>query len=125
MQVDTLIHAKWIIPVEPENAVYEDHSIAIREDRIEALLPTAAARAEYSARSEIALGQHALIPGLINAHTHAAMNLLRGLANDLPLMQVAAGSYLARRGPLGQRRFCPRRQRAGRGRDDPWRRHLL
>ncbi len=87
MQVDTLIHAKWIIPVEPENAVYEDHSIAIREDRIEALLPTAAARAEYSARTEIALGQHALIPGLINAHTHAAMNLLRGLANDLPLMQ--------------------------------------
>lgn len=87
MQVDTLIHAKWIIPVEPENAVHEDHSIAIRADRIEALLPTEAAKTAYTAAEEIRLGRHALIPGLINAHTHAAMSLFRGLANDLPLQQ--------------------------------------
>ena len=87
MQVDTLIHAKWIIPVEPENMVHEDHAIAIRGDRIEALLPSKAARAQYSARSEIELQRHALIPGLVNAHTHAAMSLFRGLANDLPLQQ--------------------------------------
>ncbi len=86
MNVDTLIHAKWIIPVEPKNAVYENHSIAIKDGKIEAILETDKARSKYSANEEHNLQQHALIPGLINAHTHAAMNLFRGLADDLPLM---------------------------------------
>ena len=87
MQVDTLIHAKWIIPVEPENTVYDDHSVAIKDDKIEAILPTGDAKAKFKADNEINLIEHALIPGLINAHTHAAMNLFRGLSNDLPLME--------------------------------------
>jgi 5-methylthioadenosine/S-adenosylhomocysteine deaminase len=86
MNVDTLIHAKWIIPVEPKNAVYEKHTIAIKGGKIEALLPTDKARSKFTAIEEHNLQQHALIPGLINAHTHAAMNLFRGLADDLPLM---------------------------------------
>ncbi|MEM7027451.1 MAG: TRZ/ATZ family hydrolase [Pseudomonadota bacterium] len=84
--VDSLIHAKWIIPVEPTNTVLEDHSLAIKQDKIEAILPTNEAKTKFSSVNEVNLQQHALIPGLINAHTHAAMNLFRGLANDLPLM---------------------------------------
>jgi 5-methylthioadenosine/S-adenosylhomocysteine deaminase len=86
MNIDTLIHAKWIIPVEPKNTVHENYSIAIKDGKIEAILPTDKARDKFTASEEHNLGNHALIPGLINAHTHAAMNLFRGLADDLPLM---------------------------------------
>ncbi len=85
--VDTLINAKWIIPVEPDNAVLSDHSLAIRDGRIVAVLPREKAVKKYAARETIDLPGHALIPGLINAHTHAAMTLFRGLADDLPLME--------------------------------------
>lgn len=84
--VDTLIHAAWIIPVEPDDRVLDDHSLAIHEGRLVAVLPTADARRSYRATAEIELPAHALIPGLVNAHTHAAMTLLRGLADDLHLM---------------------------------------
>ena len=84
--VDSLLHARWIIPVEPDDRVLSDHSLAIHEGRIVALLPTAEARNRFRGLSELHLDRHALIPGLINAHTHAAMSLLRGLADDLPLM---------------------------------------
>jgi 5-methylthioadenosine/S-adenosylhomocysteine deaminase len=86
MNIDTLIHAKWIIPVEPKNTVHENYSVAIKDGKIEAILPTDKACAKFTATEEHNLGNHALIPGLVNAHTHAAMNLFRGLANDLPLM---------------------------------------
>ena len=84
--VDTLLHAAWIIPVEPEGAVWPAHSLAILDGRIVAVLPQREARERFRAVTEINLPQQALIPGLINAHTHSAMNLLRGQADDLPLM---------------------------------------
>lgn len=84
--VDTLIHARWIIPVDPDDSVLENHCIAIRDGRIAAILPSDEARSTFQAETTHELEQHALIPGLINAHTHAAMSLMRGLADDLPLM---------------------------------------
>ena len=87
LAIDTLIHARWIIPVEPDNIVLDHHSIAIHAGRIVALLPTAQATATYHASTTLTLNEHALIPGLVNAHTHAAMSLFRGLADDLPLME--------------------------------------
>ena len=84
--VDTLLHARWIIPVEPDDRVLTDHSLAIHEGRIVTVLPTGQARAHYRGTTELTLDRHALIPGLVNAHTHAAMSLLRGLADDLHLM---------------------------------------
>jgi 5-methylthioadenosine/S-adenosylhomocysteine deaminase len=84
--VDTLLHAAWIIPVEPEGAVWPDHSLAIRDGRIVAVLPRHEAQARFMAAAEVHLPRQALIPGLVNTHTHSAMNLLRGLADDLPLM---------------------------------------
>ena len=86
MKIETLIHAEWIIPVVPEGIVLEDHSLAIDAGRIVGILPTDEAKQRYQADSEHDLSGQALIPGLINAHTHAAMSLLRGLADDLPLM---------------------------------------
>jgi len=86
VKIDTLINARWIIPVVPENQVLEHHSLAIQHGRILEILPTAEAQQKYSPNTIEELPGHALIPGLINAHTHAAMSLLRGLADDMPLM---------------------------------------
>ncbi|MDH3316605.1 MAG: TRZ/ATZ family hydrolase [Betaproteobacteria bacterium] len=84
--VDTLVEAGWIIPVEPDEIVLEDHALAIRDGRIVAILPQAEANRRFEAESRVALPGHTIIPGLVNAHTHAAMSLFRGLADDLPLM---------------------------------------
>ena len=83
--IDSLIHARWIVPVEPDATIYEQHSLAVNEGRILEILPVQQARDTYSAAVEHDLDQHLLIPGLVNAHTHAAMTLLRGIADDLPL----------------------------------------
>ena len=84
--VDTLIDARWIIPVEPAGIVLEAHSIAIKDGLITDLLPTAQAHARFTPGTHVVLDQHVLIPGLVNLHTHAAMTLMRGMADDLPLM---------------------------------------
>ncbi len=85
--IDTLIYAGWIIPAEPAGLVLEKHAIAIHDGKIIGILPSDESTSEFSARITHRLHTHALIPGLINAHTHAAMNLLRGYADDMPLME--------------------------------------
>ncbi|MES9945153.1 MAG: TRZ/ATZ family hydrolase [Candidatus Thiodiazotropha sp.] len=85
-QADQLIHAEWIIPVVPENHVYSDHTLVVNRGRISAILPTDQVASRFQSTQETTLRGHALIPGLINTHTHAAMALLRGLADDMPLM---------------------------------------
>lgn len=85
--IDCLIHARWIIPVKPAQQVFENCSLAIHAGKILDILPTQDAVAKYRTDTIHDLSQHALIPGFVNAHTHAAMSLLRGLADDLPLMQ--------------------------------------
>ncbi|HEC06515.1 MAG TPA: TRZ/ATZ family hydrolase [Thiolapillus brandeum] len=87
MHADSLIHARWIIPVEPASRVLEHHAVAIEQGRITALLPSQEAREQLSAEQVIELPGHALIPGLINAHTHTPMSLFRGMADDIPLME--------------------------------------
>ena len=78
---------RWLIPVEPAGRVLSDHAVAVRDGKIEAVLPAADARERFADYEAIDLADHALIPGLVNAHTHAAMSLMRGLADDLPLMR--------------------------------------
>jgi len=85
--VDTLIDARWVVPVNPAGCVLDDHSVAVRDGRIVAVLPRARAQAAYIAAERVSLPKHALIPGMVNLHTHASMALMRGLADDLPLMQ--------------------------------------
>jgi 5-methylthioadenosine/S-adenosylhomocysteine deaminase len=84
--IDLLIEARWIVPVEPANLILEDHAVAIDNGRIIAILPQDEATTRFSPRKIKRLKQHVLIPGLVNLHAHAAMTLLRGLADDLPLM---------------------------------------
>ncbi|MDS4019023.1 MAG: TRZ/ATZ family hydrolase [Candidatus Competibacter sp.] len=84
--IATLLQARWIVPVEPEGRVLEHHAIAIQNGRILAILPQDEAATRYNTETDLRLDRHVLIPGLINAHTHASMTLLRGLADDLPLM---------------------------------------
>ena len=84
--VDLVIEARWVVPVEPHAVVLEDHAVVISDDCILAVLPIRDARAAYAPRERVELKEHALIPGLINSHTHNPMTLLRGLADDLPLM---------------------------------------
>jgi 5-methylthioadenosine/S-adenosylhomocysteine deaminase len=85
--VDLLIHARWIIPVEPAGITLENHSLAIHDGRIAGLLPRAEAELRFQPTEIVDLGNHVLLPGFVNLHTHAAMTLLRGLADDLPLVQ--------------------------------------
>jgi 5-methylthioadenosine/S-adenosylhomocysteine deaminase len=75
------------VPVEPDGAVLEDHSVAVRDGRIVAVLPSAAAARGFETAHRVRLDRHVLIPGLVNLHTHAAMTLMRGLADDRPLME--------------------------------------
>ena len=65
----------------------EQHAVAIRDGRIEAVLPDRDAAARYPDYEKHELKSHVLMPGLVNAHTHAAMSLLRGLADDTPLIR--------------------------------------
>ena len=82
--VDTLIHPGWIIPVVPEGDVLTGFSVALLENKIVAILPTE--ETSYINAGEVySLPEHVLLPGLINAHGHAAMSLLRGYADDLAL----------------------------------------
>src|SRR5215510_4981816 len=83
--VDKLIIAAHVVPVVPR-AVLADHAVAIDGGRIIEVLPAKAALERYEARDVIRLDRHVLIPGLVNLHCHAAMTLMRGLADDLPLM---------------------------------------
>jgi 5-methylthioadenosine/S-adenosylhomocysteine deaminase len=85
--IDTLIEARWVVPVSPRGVVHEHHAVAVDAGRIVGVLPTAIANEQFAPRERVALPQSVLIPGLINAHTHAAMTLMRGLADDIPLMR--------------------------------------
>lgn len=86
-EIDTVIEARWIIPVEPAGMVLHNHAIAIDKGVIQSILPNDKASLQFAPREHMVLSQHALIPGLINLHTHAAMSLMRGLADDLPLIE--------------------------------------
>ena len=87
IRVDLLVSARWVVPVEPAGAVLADHSVAVDGGRIVAVLPADEAARSYQPARRVELPDHALIPGLVNLHTHASMTLMRGLADDLPLME--------------------------------------
>jgi 5-methylthioadenosine/S-adenosylhomocysteine deaminase len=88
--IDLLIEARWIATVDPD-AVLDHHAVAVRDGRIVAILPSGAATVRFRPAARVQLDDHLLIPGLVNLHTHAAMTLMRGLADDLPLMEWLNG----------------------------------
>jgi 5-methylthioadenosine/S-adenosylhomocysteine deaminase len=84
--VDTIIEARWVIPGEPAGDVHDRYAAAIDGGAIAAVAPAAEIAASYSAARRVSLPDHVLLPGLVNLHTHAAMTLLRGRADDKALM---------------------------------------
>jgi 5-methylthioadenosine/S-adenosylhomocysteine deaminase len=84
-RIDALICPRWTIRVEPQVAVETDLAIAVDAGRIVAVLPRAEAGARFMPDARHDRSQHVLMPGLVNAHCHAAMSLLRGFADGLPL----------------------------------------
>ncbi len=82
---DTLIAPRWCVPIEPANSVLTDHAVVVTDGRIVELLPLSDAREKYQPSVLIERPDHVLTPGFVNAHTHAAMTVLRGIADDMPL----------------------------------------
>ena len=88
--VDQLLLPRWLIPLESADSadrIHENHGVAIDSGEIVAVGPREVLEDAFEARDTRTLPNHALIPGLVNAHTHSAMTLLRGYADDLPLME--------------------------------------
>jgi 5-methylthioadenosine/S-adenosylhomocysteine deaminase len=84
LAVDLRINARWIVPVEPGGTL-TSHALIVDAGKIVAIVPTTEADARYTPRETVTLASHVVIPGLVNAHTHTAMCLLRGIADDVPL----------------------------------------
>jgi 5-methylthioadenosine/S-adenosylhomocysteine deaminase len=85
--IELLINAQWVIPIEPTGACLPQHSVAVDGGLIVDVLPQTHARQVFAPRHTVDLLDHVLLPGLVNAHCHAAMTLMRGIADDLPLMR--------------------------------------
>jgi 5-methylthioadenosine/S-adenosylhomocysteine deaminase len=83
---DWLIEAGWVVPMQPAGQVLERHAVIIDGDRISAILPADEARALYSPKQRLERPGAVLMPGLVNAHCHNPMTLMRGVADDLALM---------------------------------------
>lgn len=84
--IDTIIHARWIIAGEEKKTILENHALIMSEGKIKDILPIELANQQYSAKRTEKYLEHALIPGLINAHTHLGMSYFKGIADDLALM---------------------------------------
>ena len=87
MNVDLIIEARWIVPVVPKNQCLENAAVAVHQGKIVAIDAADVVRSNYQADKTVHLNEHVLIPGLVNLHAHLGMTLMRGLADDLPLMQ--------------------------------------
>lgn len=83
--VDLLVHARWILTADDTQALVEEHCLVVHQQRVVEIVPSSQASQRFKATEEISLMQHVLMPGMVNTHGHAAMTLLRGAADDLPL----------------------------------------
>lgn len=83
---DTLLHAGRLVTQDAERRVLEASSLAIAQGRILDVGPSPDMEARWQADTCLHCEHMLVLPGLINAHTHAAMTILRGLADDMPLM---------------------------------------
>jgi len=85
--VSMIISTSWVFTSDPEGQLLSDYSVVIANDKIIDLVPQSKVFDEYEADNTYQLTDHILIPGLINTHTHAAMSLFKGFADDLPLQE--------------------------------------
>ena len=86
VEVDDLIHCRWLLPVVP-NETLDDQSIVLKDGKILDILPRPLSESHYQAKNRYDLSRHVILPGLINCHGHLAMSLFRGMGSDLPLQR--------------------------------------
>ena len=84
--VDLLISGGTVVTMDPAYRVVEAGAVAVKADRIVAVDTAAALRARYAPKKTIDATGRIVMPGLVNAHTHVPMTLLRGMADDVELM---------------------------------------
>jgi 5-methylthioadenosine/S-adenosylhomocysteine deaminase len=84
--IDTLVTAAHVLTMDGTDRVFSPGAVAIKGGRVVAVGTASELSALYSPKQKISRPKAVILPGLINTHTHAAMNLLRGIADDLPLM---------------------------------------
>ena len=104
--IDLLVLPRWLLPIEPADTVLEGMAMAVDGGKIIALLPAAEAAQRYAPKQTLRLAEHVVMPGLVNAHAHAAMSLLRGVADDLPLMDWLQNHIWPAEGQHVSRQFC-------------------
>jgi 5-methylthioadenosine/S-adenosylhomocysteine deaminase len=83
--VDILLVNAIVLTMDEDFSQYNPGAVAIRGDSLVAIGPEPDLRATYTAAAVVDCGGKVLMPGLVNAHTHVPMTLLRGLADDLRL----------------------------------------
>ena len=105
MHVQTIIAAGWIMPMVPKGVILERHSLLINNGKVVALIPSNQTN-DVEADEVIRLPQHIILPGMVNAHTHAPMHLLRGMGADLPLMDWLQTKIWPAEGKLMSHEFC-------------------
>ncbi len=84
---DMILNAKWLVTVDNDNRVLTNHSLVVNDGLIIDILPTKKVHEKYEAKIVRDLQNHILAPGLINTHMHTGMSLLKGYADDFPLME--------------------------------------
>ncbi len=82
----TLLLPRWLLTMKTGEDTLEHHGLLIDGERIAAIGTHAELLAKYPQAARVDLPEQILIPGLINAHAHSAMTLLRGVADGVPLM---------------------------------------
>lgn len=86
-RAELLLTGRYLLTMDAEQTIIEEGGVAIGGETILAVGKAADLLSRYP-QAEVVAEPHGLImPGLVNVHTHAAMSLFRGLADDLPLMQ--------------------------------------
>jgi len=91
IDVDEVVSAAWVIPVETEQ-VLQDHAVVVHEGKIVEILPAAEAAKKYRGKTTTQLPDSALMPGFVNTHTHSPMVFLRGVSDDIPLREWLEGT---------------------------------
>ena len=82
-----LLLPRLLVPVRPRLQVLEQMAVVVEGGLITAVLPRSEALTKYQNARRVELADHVLLPGFINMHTHSAMSLLRGYADDLNLQE--------------------------------------
>src|SRR5271156_1520113 len=82
---DWIYSARYVVTMDARHRIIDDGAVAIRGERIVAVGPRAEIDRAYQAAHRVDRPQALIMPGLVNTHTHAAMSLLRGVADDMKL----------------------------------------